>query len=241
MTPSILALAAATLVVAVAALAQSATGSGFSVIAAPLLLVIDPVLVPGPLLLLTLVVMASVVWRERAGLRHVDLGWAAVGAVPAAIGATWLVPVLDERTTALVLGLFVTVSVVAGLAGWSVRQNRATLTVSGALGGALGTIAATPGPPVIVVYQQPDVTRYRANLSAFFFVTSAVSFVSLLASGGTGAHDAVTAAALLPGLALGIVAAQVLVPRMPARWVRPGALALCLVSGVSLLVSAATA
>ncbi|MGF0118582.1 TSUP family transporter [Promicromonospora sp. Marseille-Q5078] len=230
----VLALAAVT----VSTFVQFATGSGFGVLGGPLLLLIDPRLVPGPLLLLTLVVMLAVVWSERRGLRHLDLGWAAVGAVPAAVGALWLVDLMDQRVTEVVVGLVIAVGAVAGLAGWTVRQGRATLLGAGVLGGALSTIAATPGPPVVVVYRADDPVRYRANLSAFFVATTVVSLAAYAVSGDLGRQDVVAAGWLAPGVALGWCVARLLVRRIPAAAVRPAALWLCVVSAASLVVSA---
>ncbi|WP_029251722.1 sulfite exporter TauE/SafE family protein [Paraoerskovia marina] len=236
-------LAASTVALALAAVTlstfiQFATGSGFGILGGPLLLMIDPGLVPGPLLLLTVVVMLAVVWTERRGLRHVDLGWAALGAVPAGIGALWLVRLMDERVTEIVVGVAIAVGVIAGLAGWKVRQTRPALVVAGVLGGALSTIAATPGPPVVVVYRTADVSRYRANLSLFFVATSVVSLSTLIVSGELDSTDVTAAAWLLPAVVLGALVAHFLVRLIPPRSIRPAALAMCLISAVSLIVSA---
>lgn len=230
----LLALAAVTL----STFIQFATGSGFGILGGPLLLLISPTLVPGPLLLLTLVVMAAVVWTERRGLKHVDLAWAAIGAVPAAVGALWLVRVMDEQVTELVVGVAIAAGVIAGLAGWQVRQTRATLLAAGVLGGALSTIAATPGPPVVVVYRADDVSRYRANLSLFFLATTIVSLGTFIISGDLGHNDVVVAGWLLPGVLVGGIVAHFLVRLIPASSIRPAALALCLISSISLIGSA---
>ncbi|MEU2198791.1 sulfite exporter TauE/SafE family protein [Isoptericola sp. NPDC019482] len=230
----VLALAA----VLVSTFVQFATGSGFGVLGGPLLLLIDPRLVPGPLLLLTLVVMLAVVWTERRGLRHLDLGWAAVGAVPAAVGALWLARLMDQRVTEVVVGLVIAAGAVAGLAGWRVPQGRTTLIGAGVLGGALSTIAATPGPPVVVVYRAEELARYRANLSLFFVATTVVSLGVYVASGDLGQQDLVVAGWLAPGVALGWAVARLLVRRVPPGVVRPAALALCVVSAGSLVASA---
>lgn len=230
-TVLVLALAA----VALSTFVQFATGSGFGILGGPLLLLIDPSLVPATLLLLTVVVMAAVVWTERRGLTHVDLGWAALGAVPAAIAAVWLVRVMDQQITELVVGVAIAGGAVAGLTGWTVRQTRSTLIVAGVLGGALSTIAASPGPPVIVVYRTEDVSRYRGNLSLFFLVTSLVSLGTLVVSGDLGRSDLTAAVWLLPAIGLGALVAKFVVRKIPGSRIRPAALALCLVSAVGLI------
>ena len=122
--------AAAVLIVAIAVVAQAGTGAGFGIIAAPLLLIVSPELVPGPLLVLTVVVMLGVTWQNRTGLRHFDLGDALLGAVPAAAGSLWILPLLNTQLSSMVIGSLVVASVAAGLAGWKVRHSRGTLLAS---------------------------------------------------------------------------------------------------------------
>jgi len=53
-----------TLIVAAAAALQAGTGMGMALLAAPLLLLVDRSLVPGPMLCATMVLSIAVVWRE---------------------------------------------------------------------------------------------------------------------------------------------------------------------------------
>lgn len=231
-------LAAALLIVAIAVVAQAGTGSGFGIIAAPLLLIVNPDLVPGPLLLITLVVMLVVTWQNRTGLRHFDLGYALLGAVPGAAGGLWILPLLDTKLSTIIVGSLVVASVVAGLSGWKVHQSRGALWAAGMLGGVLGTVAATPGPPLVVVYRTPDVFRYRANLSVFFLAACLTSLAGLVLSGGFGARELIISLWLLPGVVIGALVGKPVVSRLPAASIRPASLGLCLVSGAGLLLKA---
>ena len=69
-------------VVTLAALVQSAVGYGMGLIAAPLLALLDPALVPVPLIMLTTGHSMLAIARDR---RHVDwrgVGWAMLGRLP---------------------------------------------------------------------------------------------------------------------------------------------------------------
>lgn len=220
-------LTAALAVVAVATFLQFTIGSGFGIVGVPLLLLVDPALVPGPMLLLTVVVMAGVLWRERLGLRHLDLGVATVAAVPAAVGAVWLTHRMNEQVTSAVVGVAVAVGLVANLRGRAVPQNRVTLALAGVLGGALDTVAAAAGPPVVLVYRTDDVSRYRANLALFFLVTSVVSLAAYGVSGDLGAADLRGAVRLVPGAVVGFAVARLVVGRIPVRAVQRAALLVC--------------
>jgi len=153
--------------------------------------------------------------------------------------ALWLVPRSGPGPTAVAVGAAVVVAVVAALRGWQVPQGRWSLAGAGVVAGALSTLAATPGPPVVVAYHPGDPVRLRANLCLFFLLTSAVSTAALVLGGGLDAGALLTAARLLPGVAAGLGLGLLLRRRVPAAAVRPAALWLCLVSGGVLLVSGA--
>jgi len=228
------------LVLAVAVAVHVVTGSGFGLIAAPLLLALDPELVPVPLLLVSLLVMAAVGGRDRAGLRHLDLWPAALAAVPAAVAALWVAPHLGRQTTAVVVGAAVVMAVVAALRGWRVPAGRWPLVVAGGFAGALSTLAATPGPPIVVAYRASDPVRLRANLCLFFLVTCAVSLGTLAVAGDLSVHALGETARLLPGVLLGLALGPAVRRRVPATAVRPVALWLCLAAGLALLSTAGT-
>lgn len=229
----------AAVVTMVAAAVQGVTGTGFGLVAAPALLLVAPRLVPGPLLALTVVVMALVVARDRAGLRPVDLAGALAGCLPGtAVGAA-LVVLVPARALEAAIGVAVVAGVAAALIGWRLPQSRGVLLGAGAVAGVMTSVAATPGPPMAVAYRPDDPVRLRANLSAFFAVGSLVSLGMLAAGGGLATTDLRDAAVLLPALAVGLLLGGPLARRASATAVRRGALLLSLTSGGVLLVRAA--
>ncbi|MBT2594688.1 sulfite exporter TauE/SafE family protein [Arthrobacter sp. ISL-72] len=229
------------LIIAVAVVAQASTGSGFGIVASPLLLMLSPHLVPGPLLLVSCVVMAFVTWQNRKGLRHLDLKSALGGCLPGALAGLWVLPLLNGKWTGVIVGGLVVASVLAGLARFQIPQNRISLIAAGVVGGVLGTVASTSGPPIVVVYRASDPDRYRANLSLFFLVSSQVSLLVLIAFGAFGTADLLASCWLLPGVVLGALASGPVVRRLSAAAIRPAALGLCLIAGVSLVVKGALA
>ena len=76
------------LVTMVAAAVHGSAGMGFALIAAPMLVLIDATLVPGPLLAagLTLTVMMAI--RERRAIDVWGLGWALTAAAVAVVVKT---------------------------------------------------------------------------------------------------------------------------------------------------------
>ncbi|WP_211878858.1 sulfite exporter TauE/SafE family protein [Pseudarthrobacter albicanus] len=228
-------------VVAIAVVAQAGTGSGFGIVASPLLLMISPRLVPGPLLLISVVVMLFVTWQNRRGLRHLDLKSAIAGCLPGAFAGLFVLPLLDGKWTGMIIGGLVVASVLAALTRFRAPQSRFSLFVAGVIGGVLGTVASTSGPPLVAVYRTEDADRYRANLSLFFFVSCLVSLLVLIGSGSFDTSDLLLSGWMLPGVVLGALASWPVVKRISAAAIRPAALSLCLAVGVSLLIKGALA
>ena len=65
--------------VAFAAAVQGSLGLGMALIAAPILLLIDPRLVPGPFLVAVLVVTVLMTRREWSDVKTTSIGWAGAG------------------------------------------------------------------------------------------------------------------------------------------------------------------
>jgi uncharacterized protein len=210
---------------------------GFGLLAGPLVLLVWPGLVPGPLLAVSLVALVPVVWRERAALQLVALRGALVAAVPGAFAGLLLLRALDQRALSLVVAVVVLVACAATAVGLRLPSGPGALAGAGLLAGAMSTVAATPGPPIVLTYRAPSPAAQRANLSLFFVVTTLFSLAVLLAGGEFTGTDAGSAALLAPFVVAGLVVAEPARRRLDLALVRRSALALCAGSGAVLLVS----
>ncbi|WP_347057101.1 sulfite exporter TauE/SafE family protein [Blastococcus sp. HT6-30] len=235
-----LALVACGLAVLVASVVQTATGMGFGLLAGPLVLLVQPALVPGPLLVGTLASLLPVLWRERGALEIPAMRGAMLASVPGALAGLGLLQVMDARLLAATVAVVVLVACGAGIAGVQLPGGRRALTVAGFASGTLSTVAATPGPPLVLTYRAPSPAAQRANLSVFFVGTTVLSLGVLVAGGELSGSGAASGALLVPFVLLGYVAAGPLRRRLSLPAMRRAALVLCLLSGAALLVRALT-
>lgn len=106
MAPVLASLVAANLVVAVAAFLQASVGVGFAMISVPLLLLLDPELVPVPVLTAMAVLSATMLARERYAFDHKGALALIPGLVAGVIVAIVLLPLLPE-TIDLVFGVLI--------------------------------------------------------------------------------------------------------------------------------------
>jgi len=119
-----------TVAIGVGSLLQGAAGFGANLLAVPVLVLVDPGLVPGPALVSALVLNLLIAHRE-SGVAHIgDTAWAqggrvlgtVAGVLTLAVVASEDTVVLDQgRTRAAVLSLTV-VSATAVLADWAPRR-----------------------------------------------------------------------------------------------------------------------
>ncbi len=197
------------LVVAAAVVAasclQASIGFGMGMLAAPVVAMVDPTLIPGTLIMWAILVTLLVTVRER---KHVDLtgtGWALLGRVPGTVAGALLVAMLPPRGLALMLAGVVLVGVALTSFGWAPQPHRSNLVAAGAASGLLGTATSIGGPPMALVWQRNTGAALRGTMSGFFLVGSTFSLLMLAVTGSVDQRTLLTFVLLLPAPVAGYV------------------------------------
>lgn len=236
---SVAALLLAGMIVAVGATVQGAVGIGFALVAAPLLVLLDPSLVPVALLLLAVVHAALVVARDG---RHADwrgVGWAMLGRLPGTALGVLAVVTLPQRALALAIGGCVLAFVLLSLLTWRPQPAPGSLLVAGVASGAGGTAAAIAGPPVALLYQGVAGPRVRGTLGCYFLLGSLTSVAALAVAGVVTTESLENAALLLPFLIIGFLLSGPARRILDQGWTRTAVLAVAAASAVLLVVRSA--
>jgi uncharacterized membrane protein YfcA len=207
----------ASLIILAGCVVQGSIGIGLGLLGAPLLVLIEPRLLPGPLLFCSLILTTLVTYRDWHGVRFADLGWALPGRLlGTAIALLVLRAVSPER-----VGVFVGVAVLAGVAftasGLHLPPRPGTLLGAGTLAGFFGTTTSVGGPPMAIIYQREPGPRIRGTLSAFFVVGVLVSLGGLHVVGRYGAPELRLSLLVAPAAVAGF-----LLSRRSALWVDRG-------------------
>lgn len=231
--------ALASLVIVAAAVAQSALGVGFGVVAAPVLAVIDPSLVPGTVMVLGAVTALIVALRDRARFHFGDLGFALAGRIPFSLLGGLTASVLPERLFLLVFAGLILAAVALSLSGLRIAPTRRNLFLAGCASGFMGTVTSVGTPPLAIVYQHAPGAEVRANLSAFFAVGGIISILSLAAFGAFGWRDLALSLTLAPAMLLGYLLSPLLQRHTDRGWMRPAMLTLCVGAAALLLAKGA--
>ena len=215
---------------------QGAVGFGMGILGTPILILIDPRLVPGPVLASTMVFTLMVTVRERRGIDFGGVGWALAGRIAGTLPAVAVLAVLPENQLSRVLGLMVLLAVVMSVSGVHVRPRPVTLLAGGVLSGLLGTVAAVGGPPIALLYQHASGARFRGTLSSLFFVGTIISLAALVPAGRFGEDELRLTLFLLPGAAFGFLVSRRLASRLDRGHTRPAILAVAALAGLIVVV-----
>jgi uncharacterized membrane protein YfcA len=182
---------------------QASIGFGMGMLAAPVVAIVDPALIPGTLIMLATFVTLIVSVRERASIDPSGTKWALIGRVPGTIAGALLLAALPEKGLAVMLAAVVLLGVVLTSAGWVPAPRRRNVVLAGAASGLLGTSTSIGGPPMALVWQRNSGARLRGTMSGFFLVGSLMSLVALWFTDAVSAHTLMSFAVLAPATVVG--------------------------------------
>jgi len=234
--PTLAAALAASSIVALGATVQGAVGFGLALVAAPVLVQIDPHLVPGPMLIAALLMLGLTIWRDREGIHLAGVGWSVVGRLPGTVVGAFVIGAVSADRMAAAVGVVVWLAVILSLWGPRLRPTPYTLVAAGVLSGLMGTTSSIGGPPIAMVYQHESGVRLRGTLASFFLVGGVMSLVALHFVGRLGLRELCGAAVLAPGILVGFLLSSRIAPLIDRGHTRVAVLATAAAAAAILLI-----
>jgi uncharacterized membrane protein YfcA len=189
--------------VAAGAAVQGSVGFGLSLVAVPTLALIEPRLVPGPLLCVAIVLTLLLAHRERHSIDFHGVTWGIAGRIPGAVVGAAALKMMPEERIALMIGILVILAVGISLLPVRIRPTAPRLLGAGVLSGFMGTTAAVGGPPIALLLQHSPGPQLRGTLSGFFVLGASVSLLALIVIGRFGLPELWLSLLLLPGILIG--------------------------------------
>jgi hypothetical protein len=223
------------LVVLLGAYVQAVVGLGLGLLAAPVVALVEPSLVPVLTLWLALLVSGLNLLDEHEHVDWRSTAWSLPARVPGTVVGAWVVAAFTEEQIGVVLAVMVLVAVAVTVRTIEIPLEPATLATAGFVAGVTGTATSVGGPPVALLYQHVDPKIARATMSVFFFVGVILSLGGLALSGSLGREPSVLALVLAPGVVVGYVAGRRTRGRVDREVFRRAVLAVCTVSALILL------
>jgi uncharacterized membrane protein YfcA len=222
--------------VMVGALIQSTGGIGFAMFAAPIVAIVRPDMVPGPMILMGGAVSLLICLREFRSIDMRGAAFAVGGRIPGSIVAGLVIGLLPRTTFGIFFALLILAAVALSVSGWRVRATPASLAIAGFGSGVMGTMTSVGAPPMGIVMQNMSPATLRATLGAFLVVSSAVSITVLSQVGRFGWHELQLGLLLVVPMALGFWISIPLVRHVNGQRMRRLVLGLTAVSASVLLV-----
>lgn len=220
----------------VSAFVQGTVGLGLSLVAVPVVALLDPSLLPGSTLLLGAAMPALTMLHEWRHVSWSDAGWLTGARLVTTPLGVVVLSLLSAATIGIAVGIGVLLAV--GLTAWrfDVRPTRSNLAIAGAVAGVSSTTSGIAGPPAAIVLQRQQGSRLRATLAFFFLVGASSSLVALAIGHQLSGRQLGYGASWLPFIGLGFALAVPLQNRLPAKTLRTFVLILSAISAVAVLL-----
>jgi uncharacterized membrane protein YfcA len=226
----------ATVAMALGAAAQAAIGMGLNMFAVPILALIDPSFVPGPVLAHSFLLSVLASYRLRSDIVVGELGISILGLLVGTVAAALVLAHLNTQNLPRLFGILVLAAVVITAAGAQLPLKPRWLMAASTVAGAMGTVAGMHGPPIALLYQRESPQRIRSALLPFFIFANGLSLIALAVIGYFGWRELIATAILLPGLLIGFFASRWLIRVLDAQTIRASILIISAVSGLALVI-----
>ncbi len=226
------------IIVAIAACIQGSIGFGLAMLAAPLLVLIEPDLVPAPLIVNGLLLTFLMAYRERKAIDVSGVTWMVTGCVPGIVAASVVLTVISADGFTILFSILVLLAVALSALGYSIRLTKTNVLIAGTFSGFMGTTSSIGGPPVALVYQNSTGAQMRGTLSAYFFICGILALVGLFIVGWFGVDELWLALSLLPGLIIGFAVSSITSGKLDRYSLRPAVLVLSGIAAFAVLARA---
>ncbi len=229
-------LVALVLVLVVGSVVQSLVGLGLGLVAAPVVTLLDPSLMPVLMLVLAALLPLFTLIRSHDEIDWSGLGWVLPARVPGTVVGVLLLAMFSEQALGLAVSLVVLLAIGVSVTFVRLPVRPVTLVAAGVVSGITGTTTSIGGPPVALLYQHRNPAQIRSTLAVMFTVGAVISLLGIWLGGRLEPRVLLVALLLAPALALGAWIGHRLRGAVPDRSVRYAVLVVSAGSAVALLV-----
>lgn len=218
------------------AVIQTAFGFGMGAVIAPWLLMLNPLYIPGPLMLATLVQCLLMAAKNRHNMDIRGLESAFIGRIPGTVIGIWLLTLVSEEALSICVGVVVLLGVLVSITRLNIKPTRSAMFLASLVSGVFASSTSVGGPPMALVLQHEDAGNIRANLAGYFIFGSIISILAMIAVGHFDWEQLKLSVILMPGTLLGFYLCTKLPLKRWERFMHPGIMILCGLSGSLALI-----
>ena len=189
----------------IASAIQGSIGFGANLFAVPLLALINPELIPIPILIVNPIMNLMLAWRERGNVDRPAVISALVGRVPGVVLGVLALSLISSDHLGLLFGTLLLIAIGLQLSGLTLSRTRRTVTLAGGVSGFMATAVGVGGPPMALVLKDLPGPSFRATMSPYFVIGSSLSILGLILGGQFEISDIWNSLLLLPAAIAGIL------------------------------------
>ncbi len=231
-------LAAALGLVVLGSVIQGSIGFGLAAVVAPVLLLVNSIFLPGPMLVTSMLLTVLIAWRDRRHTVWPEVAVGTTGRIFGMLPAALALRFLSGATYELLFAAAVLAGVAISLGGWHFRLTIRNLFLTAIGSGFVSTISAIGGPPMALVYQHEEAPKIRGTLSSMFTIGTPISLIGLWWAGWFGLPELMLGVMLMPAVVVGFAFSRYTVARLDGRHTRPAILALSASTAVVVIIHA---
>lgn len=184
------------------ALVQGSVGFGAVIVAFPIVVLVEPALLPQSIILASLPLTIVVFLRNGSHAAWFEVLNLATSRLPGVALGTVLVNLVSATTLAFLGAGFVLVTVAVTAVVPPIPRRGPLLSISGLASGFFGTSVGIGGPPIGLLYQHESGKQIRATVGTVGLTGVVTTTAGLAVGGAMSATDVRTGIALMPmGLA----------------------------------------
>ena len=236
MTHEVLTLIIGGAAVFVGAVVQGGVGFGLGLVAVPVLVLLDPAVMPGAIQVVNLTLPLFTLAAEWRRVDWRGVGFAILGRLPGSVIGGLIVVYISVYTLGVLAGVMVLVAVGLTARAVSLPRNGFTITTAGFVSGITGTATGIGGPPIALIYQTAKGPEIRATLAMYFCLSAAQSLVILALVDHLPARALTVGATLIVPMIAGFLVSGPLRRYLDGGKVRVAVLAVASFSALILIV-----
>jgi uncharacterized membrane protein YfcA len=218
------------------AVLQGSIGLGLGFIAVPLLALINPDFIPGPLLMAAIVLTILISFREQKAIQFKGIIWVIGGRVIGSILGVILLSIIPSDYLSILFASMVILGVILSFSGIRLKLNIKNLLSAGTISGLSATTSAIGGPPMALIYQYLKGPQLRGTLSGIFLIGGLISLIMLYTIGRFGLYEIQLSLLLLPGIFIGYALSKYTAKLFDRGFIRPAVLTFSLLSGLTVIL-----
>ncbi|MFE1627206.1 sulfite exporter TauE/SafE family protein [Brevibacillus reuszeri] len=207
-------------IVLFAALLQTSTGYGFSIIGTPFLFLLYPAHSAIQInIILSLCISVFMIYKIRHEVDTTLLGRLVRGSLIGLIPGILIYLYVDVALLKMVVGALICVSTILLILKLTIRQTKKKDYATGAISGLLTTSIGIPGPPLLLYFAGVGTKKetLRSTTLAYYLFIYLVSLIMQVCFAGTNKEIWLSSLIALPALFAGILLGQLLFKKISQR------------------------